>query len=80
MATRPQLTVRQPLPILRNILGCRANDPSLRNLQDRDLCGRPHATMTMRAGDVRRAADAMEWARRNTAVLWDAWHTMNRRG
>jgi hypothetical protein len=37
-------------------------------------------TMTVRAGDVRRASDAMAWARENAGHLRDAWLSINRRG
>jgi hypothetical protein len=37
-------------------------------------------TMAVRAGDVRKAADAMAWARRNAAMLRSAWLSINRRG
>jgi hypothetical protein len=37
-------------------------------------------TMTVRAGDVRRARDAMDWARKNINELRNAWLSINRRG
>jgi hypothetical protein len=37
-------------------------------------------TMAVRAGDVRKAADAMAWARRNVAMLRSVWLSINRRG
>jgi hypothetical protein len=37
-------------------------------------------TMRVRAGDVRKAHDAMTWARANVADLWEAWQRLNRRG
>jgi hypothetical protein len=37
-------------------------------------------TMTVRAGDVRRADDAMAWAQHNRSLLRDAWIRANRRG
>jgi hypothetical protein len=37
-------------------------------------------TMTVRAGDVRKAAAAMAWARANTALLQAEWLRLNRRG
>lgn len=37
-------------------------------------------TMSVRAGDARRAPDAMAWARANTTALLAAWQSINRRG
>jgi hypothetical protein len=37
-------------------------------------------TMTVRAGDVRKAVAAMAWARANTALLRAEWLRLNRRG
>jgi hypothetical protein len=37
-------------------------------------------TMTVRVGDVRRASDAMAWARENVGYLRDVWLSINRRG
>jgi hypothetical protein len=37
-------------------------------------------TMTVRAGDVRKAADAMAWARSNRTALQALWRSINRRG
>ena len=37
-------------------------------------------TMAVRAGDVRRAPEAMAWARENTALLRAEWTRFNRRG
>ncbi|MBV9018863.1 MAG: DUF4160 domain-containing protein [Alphaproteobacteria bacterium] len=37
-------------------------------------------TMTVRAGDIRRAADAMSWARENPELLRAEWARLNRRG
>lgn len=37
-------------------------------------------TMAVRAGDARKAAEAMEWARANADVLRAAWIRLNRRG
>ena len=37
-------------------------------------------TMRVRAGDVRRASDAMAWARENAGPLRDVWLSINRRG
>jgi hypothetical protein len=37
-------------------------------------------TMSIRVGDVRRATDAMSWARANATLLLTAWQSINRRG
>jgi hypothetical protein len=37
-------------------------------------------TMAVRAGDVRRAPEAMAWARENRALLRAEWMRFNRRG
>ena len=37
-------------------------------------------TMTVMAGDVRKARTAMEWARKNTTLLRAEWSRFNRRG
>ena len=37
-------------------------------------------TMVVRAGDVRRARQAMAWVRENTALLRAEWARLNRRG
>jgi hypothetical protein len=37
-------------------------------------------TMVVRAGDVRRARQAMVWARENVALLRAEWARLNRRG
>lgn len=37
-------------------------------------------TMLVRAGDVRKAAEAMDWAASNQDVLWAEWTRLNRRG
>jgi hypothetical protein len=37
-------------------------------------------TMNVRAGDVRRAEEALIWARGNTALLHAEWLRLNRRG
>ena len=36
-------------------------------------------TMTVRVGEIRRAADAMSWARENTELLWSEWARLNRK-
>jgi len=36
-------------------------------------------TMIVRVGEIRRAADAMSWARENTEVLWSEWARLNRK-
>ncbi|WP_029004722.1 DUF4160 domain-containing protein [Azorhizobium doebereinerae] len=36
-------------------------------------------TMTVRAGDVRRAKEAMEWAAQNVELLRTEWTRLNRR-
>jgi hypothetical protein len=36
-------------------------------------------TMTVRAGDIRRAAEAMAWAREHVALLRAEWVRFNRR-
>ena len=36
-------------------------------------------TMTVRAGEIRRAGDAMAWARENTQLLRIEWARLNRR-
>ncbi|MGH7060274.1 MAG: DUF4160 domain-containing protein [Stellaceae bacterium] len=36
-------------------------------------------TMTVRAGNLRRAADAMEWAEQNIGMLLAEWLRLNRR-
>jgi hypothetical protein len=35
--------------------------------------------MTVRVGEIRRAADAMSWARENTELLWSEWARLNRK-
>ncbi|MGD9617274.1 MAG: DUF4160 domain-containing protein [Alphaproteobacteria bacterium] len=37
-------------------------------------------TMSVRAGDVRRAEEALIWARENIALLRTEWLRLNRRG
>ncbi len=37
-------------------------------------------TMVLRAGDVRKAPEAMAWARDNIALLRAEWRRLNRRG
>jgi len=37
-------------------------------------------TMIVRAGHVRKAREAMAWARENVAVLRNEWRRLNRRG
>ena len=37
-------------------------------------------TMNVRAGDVRRAEEALTWARENIALLRAEWRRLNRRG
>jgi Domain of unknown function (DUF4160) len=37
-------------------------------------------TMVVRAGDVRKAQDAIAWARENVALLRNEWRRLNRRG
>jgi len=37
-------------------------------------------TMRVRAGNVRRAPDAIAWAREHMTQLRDAWATINQRG
>ncbi|MDW6020874.1 DUF4160 domain-containing protein [Mesorhizobium sp. BAC0120] len=37
-------------------------------------------TMTVRAGDVRKAAEAMEWAASNLTLLRAEWVRLNQRG
>jgi hypothetical protein len=36
-------------------------------------------TMTIRAGEIRRAADAMAWARENVELLRTEWIRLNRK-
>jgi hypothetical protein len=36
-------------------------------------------TMTVRVGEIRRAADAMSWARENIELLWSEWARLNRK-
>jgi len=37
-------------------------------------------TMVVRAGDVRKAQEAMAWARENVLLLRNEWRRLNRRG
>jgi hypothetical protein len=37
-------------------------------------------TLRVRAGDVRKATEAMEWAADNVALLRAEWNRLNRRG
>lgn len=36
-------------------------------------------TLAVRAGDARKAADAMEWAASNKSLLWSEWTRISRR-
>jgi hypothetical protein len=84
------------LPILAKKWTPYADDPTLRQLQDRNLRGRSHSaplyiegrgfravveieTLALRAGDVRKATEAMEWAALNTELLRAEWTRLNQR-
>jgi len=77
-----------------NVACLDADDPSVRKLQDFDLDQMPPhfhiegrgfravveiETMVVRAGDVRRAPEALRWARDNIVLLRAEWRHLNLR-